>query len=591
MTVPLGLALAALLFACWAGWAVGKRRAARGVEALAGGLDAVPVALFVCRGTSVLQANLAAAHLVGRPREALAGADLAALFGPGGAGLAPAEPGDARRVVLPLLPGAREEGDERWVDVTAREVVFAGAPAFLAAALDVTTQKRSEERILFRAMHDELTGLPNRHLLLERVAGAMASSRRRVRVSAILAVDLDRFTVINETLGHAAGDALLRETATRLKGAVRESDVVARMGSDDFGLLLADLADAGDAAQVAQKVQRAIVAPAKVKDTEVSVSASIGIALHPGDGADAETLLRRADVALSRAKKRGPGSIELSADEETASRALERLAMENALRQALQREEFLLFYQPQVGLASGRTESVEALLRWRRTEGPLTKPGQFIELAEESRLIVGIGAWVLRTACAQARAWHDAGHGWLKVAVNISAPQFQEPEFLADIERALAETGLPADRLELEITESAAMKDVEATVALLKQIRDRGIGVAIDDFGTGHSSLAYLRRFPITKVKIDGSFVRDLLADQNDAAIVIAIIDMARRMKLKTVAECVETSGQLAFLKEAGCDEVQGFLLGQPSPPEEVVAWFDERHVREALANVTADEG
>jgi diguanylate cyclase (GGDEF)-like protein len=426
--------------------------------------------------------------------------------------------------------------------------------------------RRQEERLLYRAFHDALTDLPNRLLFTGHVSPEIAQARRNSRPLAVLFLDLDHFKVINDTLGHSAGDQVLQEVARRLRVAVRETDTVARVGSDEFTILLAELASPVDATRVAEKLLEAVSSPHLLGGRELSVTASIGIALYPSDGKDAESLLQSADIAMYRAKDTGRNHYELSSPTLNASQALERLSMENSIWRGLEGREFVLYYQPQLELQTGATGCVEALIRWPRGDGRMTEPIDFVPLAEGSRLIVPLGEWVMRAACAQARAWQDEGLEHLRVAVNISARQFQEQDFLNKLEQVLAETRLEPRFLEVEITESMAMQNVELTLAVLRRLREMGAGVVLDDFGTGHSSLSYLKLLPVTKVKIDRSFVRDVCRDAGDAAIVSAVIAMAETLKLRVLAEGVETQEQLAHLKERGCHEIQGYFFSRPMP-------------------------
>jgi len=426
--------------------------------------------------------------------------------------------------------------------------------------------RRQEERLRYQAYHDALTDLPNRLLFTEHLSPELAQARRQSRPLAVLFLDLDHFKVINDTLGHAVGDQLLLEVAQRIRAGVRQTDTVARVGSDEFTILLAELASPVDATRVAEKLLRAVSSPVVLGGRELSLTASIGIALYPTDGKDAESLLQNADIAMYRAKDAGRNHYELSSPTLDASKALERLSLENSIWRGLEGQEFELYYQPQLDLQTGATECVEALIRWPRADGRLTEPIDFVPLAEGSRLIVPLGEWVIRSACAQARAWQDQGLPRLRVAVNISARQFQEPGFLETLEQVLEETRLDPRLLDLEITESMAMQNVELTLAVLRQMRQMGVGVVLDDFGIGHSSLSYLKLLPVTKVKIDRSFVRDVTRDAGDAAIVSAVIAMAQTLRLRVIAEGVETEEQLAYLKERGCHEIQGYLFSRPMP-------------------------
>jgi diguanylate cyclase (GGDEF)-like protein len=384
-------------------------------------------------------------------------------------------------------------------------------------------------------------------------------------------IDIDHFKTINDTMGHTAGDELLLEMSRRLRECVREDDTVARLGGDEFTVILAELREPEDAIQVAQKILESVQDPISIGSVPISVTASIGIALYPVDGSDPESLLRNADSAMYRAKESGRNTYQLCTDE-MKQRAMQRLSLETRLRQALRDGQLTLYYQPQISLVSGRTIGVEALVRWNDPERGLVMPASFIPIAEESRLIVPLGELVLRTACRQTKEWHDRGAGPLRIAVNLSARQFAQHDLVEMVQNALAEVQLDPQHLELEITETTAMQNAEATVDVLRALRDIGVGIAIDDFGMGYSSLNYLKRFPITGVKIDRAFVHDLATDDGDAAIVSAVIGMARSLHLRVTAEGVETAEQLAFLRGKSCDEAQGFYFAHPEAPEELAS-------------------
>ncbi|MDA0191128.1 MAG: EAL domain-containing protein, partial [Proteobacteria bacterium] len=430
---------------------------------------------------------------------------------------------------------------------------------------DITERKSSEERIHYLAHHDVLTGLPNRFTLGARLDQALVDARRHQWEVAVLFVDLDRFKIINDTLGHHIGDRLLIEVARRFSAVVRESDIVARLGGDEFVIVLPDLAGHADAATVAGKIIASLAVPVRIDDHELHTSPSIGISLFPTDGSDSDTILRNADTAMYHAKSLGRNNFQFYAEEMNRS-TRERLDIERRLRQALARDEFELHYQPQFDTRAHRIAGVEALLRWNAGTGIPLGPDRFIPIAEESGLIVTLGEWVLRTACRQMKQWIDAGLPPLRVAVNVSPRQLHRQNFPEQVAAALAESGLPAHLLELEITESAVMEEPEEARAILVRLKEMGITLAIDDFGTGYSSLAYLKRFPIDHLKIDRSFVTDIERDANDAAIVVSIIALARSLGLKTIAEGVESDAQLALLREHGCDELQGYLFSRPLP-------------------------
>ena len=468
-----------------------------------------------------------------------------------------------RQVTNMELRLKRRDGSVVWVleNVTLRdEDVMEGT------IIDITDRKRAQEQVEYQAYHDSLTGLPNRLLFRDRITVALAHARRNGRLSAVMFLDLDQFKLVNDTLGHTVGDRLLQAIGARLVTCVRAEDTVARMGGDEFTILLADVADKRGAPLVAQKILEAIRHPVLIDQHELYVTTSIGIAVFPDDGGDAESLLKHADRAMYRAKELGRDNYQFAAFAR-AEPAEARLAMERALHRALERDELVVHYHPMVEIATGRVVGAEALLRWNDPERGLVQPEEFIPLAEETQLIVPIGAWVLRTACAQMKAWHDAGHAWLRVAVNLSPRQFQDRELVATVESVLDETGFPAPYLDLEITESTAMQNAELTLAILRRLKDMGIRISIDDFGTGYSSLSYLKRFPIDTVKIDQDFVRDLTND--DAAIISAVISMARALNLRVIAEGVETEEQLAFLRREQCAEMQGYLYSEPLTPAE----------------------
>ncbi|MBI5612435.1 MAG: PAS domain S-box protein [Gammaproteobacteria bacterium] len=436
-------------------------------------------------------------------------------------------------------------------------------PVFVAIVQDITERKHAEERLSYLAYYDTLTGLPNRQLLRDRLRQTMFEADRSGRVAAVMLLDLDRFKFINDTLGHEAGDTLLKGVAERLTACVRHGDTVARLGGDEFTVVLANVARVDDVAFVTQKILGSFVQPFTIAGRELFVSPSIGITLYPHDDRDIDNLLKNADAAMYHAKESGRNTFQFFTAELNA-RAAERLELETALRHALERHEFLLHYQPLMDLKTGRLKGVEALLRWRHPQRGLVPPLDFIPLAEETGLIVPIGEWVLRTACAQAKAWHDAGFCGLHMAVNISGRQFQQQNLAVLVGAVLAETGLEPQCFNLELTESVLMRNVDAAIAVMGVLDAAGVGFSIDDFGTGYSSLSYLKRFPIDVLKIDRSFVRDITTDPDDAAIVTAIMALARTLDIEVVAEGVETEEQLAFLRARGCDVMQGYYFSKP---------------------------
>jgi diguanylate cyclase (GGDEF)-like protein len=433
---------------------------------------------------------------------------------------------------------------------------------------DISERKATDERIHFMAHFDALTRLPNRVMLHDRILQAITMARRQKKTVAILFLDLDRFKAINDTLGHSIGDILLQAVAERLLACIRASDTVARLGGDEFVIVLPDLPEGGHAAVVAQKILDTISKPFEIRDVELNTSASIGISIFPDDGIANEDLITNADVAMYQSKESGRNNYHFFAPEMNDS-SYERLTMENNLRRALERQEFVLYYQPQVNSETGRIIGTEALIRWRHPKTGLVPPGMFIPIAEESGLIVAIGEWVLREACRQNKAWQQAGLTPIPVAVNLSAVQFRQNGLTDLVADALRESGLEPCWLELEITESAIMQNAEAAITTLRSLKQMGLKLSIDDFGTGYSSLSYLKKFPLDKLKIDQSFVRDITTNQDDASIVIAIIWMAKSLKLRVIAEGVETKGPLDFLTSNDCVEIQGYYFGKPAPANE----------------------
>ncbi|MDI3547347.1 MAG: hypothetical protein PWR10_999 [Halanaerobiales bacterium] len=466
-----------------------------------------------------------------------------------------------------FFPEVGENG--RWLHFTAAplrntrgEVIGA-----IETLEDITERKQAEEMLWQQVYHDALTGLPNRMLFNDRFTQALAHAYRNRQKLAVLFLDLDRFKNINDTQGYNVGDQLLQGVAERLTDLVREDDTVARMGGDEFILLLPEIAQAENATKIAKKILEAFKQPLMIGGHEFYITSSIGIVFYPNDGEDAETLLKNADIAMYRAKEQGGNNYQLY-DPMMNVKASERLVLENSLRYALEREEFVVYYQPQVSISTGKIIGMEALIRWQHPEWGLLSPAEFIPLAEETGLIIPIGEWVLRTACAQNKAWQEAGYPPVHVAVNLSARQFQQQNLVETVTRVLKETGLEPHYLELEITESIAMQNADFTIVMLRHLEEMGIHISIDDFGTGYSSLSYLKHFPLDTLKIDQSFVRDLTIDPNNKAIVIAIIAMAHSLKFKVIAEGVETQEQLAFLKQQQCDGIQGYLFSKPLPAE-----------------------
>ncbi|MBX9959608.1 MAG: EAL domain-containing protein [Burkholderiaceae bacterium] len=434
---------------------------------------------------------------------------------------------------------------------------------YLAIAADITARKAAERQVEFLAYRDVLTGLPNRLLLQDRFSQAVAHAERTQRRLALLFLDLDNFKTINDSLGHAVGDALLKEIALRLSECVRETDTISRQGGDEFLIVLSDLSGTEAIVPVLVKIRERLQAPFLIDGHELSTSASIGVALYPDDGRDFEILHQKADTAMYRAKDAGRNHYRFF-DEQMNVEAVEHLRLKNGLRRALERGEFELHYQPQITLDQGRVVGVEALLRWRHPEQGLIPPGRFIPVAEDGGLIVPIGEWVLEEACRQAMAWRAQGLPPLVLAVNLSAVQFRRGDLQPAIARILQRTGFEPRLLELELTESIMIHDAEAVLAAVRQLKQLGVKLSIDDFGTGYSSLSYLKRFDVDKLKIDQGFVRDLARNPDDAAIVRAIIQMAASLGLHTIAEGVEDAEALALLRQYGCHEAQGYFFARP---------------------------
>ena len=433
---------------------------------------------------------------------------------------------------------------------------------------DVTAARAMSFRMSHLAQHDSLTDLPNRLLLNDRLTRAIASARRNGNRLAVLFVDLDRFKDINDSLGHAIGDKLLQSVAERLVARVRNSDTVSRPGGDEFVVLLSELEHPEDAAVCAKKMLTALTAPHRIAQHDVHVTVSIGVSTYPEDGQDAETLVKSADTAMYQAKENGRNNYEFFRQDMNI-RAVERQSVEGSLSRALERHEFVLHYQPKINLEKGAITGAEALIRWLHLDRGLIPPAQFVPIAEDTGLLLPIGQWVLHEACRQARAWLDAGLRPVPVAVNISAVEFRDKGFLEGVRAILKDTRLEPRYLELELTESVLMQHAESTASVLQALKAMGVQLAVDDFGTGYSSLSYLRRFPIDTLKVDRSFVRQITADADDAIIASAVISMGKSLKLRVVAEGVETREQLAFLQDQRCDEGQGYYFSRPVVAEQ----------------------
>jgi len=472
----------------------------------------------------------------------------------------------------------RADGSIRWVHDRAFPVRDGEGRIYRIAGIaeDVTDRKHAEERLEHLAHYDTLTNLPNRALFYDRLKQALAQARRNRWTMGVMFIDADRFKNVNDTLGHAVGDKLLQQIAGRLTRSVRSDDTVGRLGGDEFAIVLSTLASAQDATLVAQKIMTSFNEPFKLEGTEVYVTVSIGITLYPDDSSDHDVLIKNADTAMYRAKEIGRNGYQFYRPEMNA-RAIELLGMENSLRRALERNEFLLYYQPKASVADGDITGLEALLRWKHPERGLVSPADFIPLLEESGLIVPVGEWVLKAVCSQIKAWERAGNRSVPVSVNLSARQFAAKDLGPTIKRILEEHQVNPALIECEITESSLMENTEEAVRTLEYLDQLGVGLSIDDFGTGYSSLGYLKRFPLSALKIDRSFVRDVTTDGDDATITRAIISMAHSLGLKVIAEGVETRAQLEFLAENGCNEIQGYYFARPLAAEDCSTWIREQ--------------
>lgn len=542
-----------------------------------------PVIMIDERG-AITYWNSAAERVFGYPGDAVLGKNLYQTIFPGrcwkdGDGglrqFSHAENGAAAGTVVEIS-ARRADGSEFPAELSTGTVSVRGETGAVVVVRDITERKSYQEQLEHRATHDPLTGLPNRVLLKDRIEQAIAHGRRHGSEVAVMLVDLDRFKNVNDSMGHQVGDVLLQEVAHRLEECLRGTDTVARfdggtvarLGGDEFALVLSEMADDERLSTVIQRVLAEISRPHEIQGREFVATCSIGISLYPGDGDDVDTLLRNADAALYQAKDGGRNSYQFYTAELNA-KAFERLSVETDLRRAVSRREFSLHYQPQIDVNTGKLIGAEALLRWRHPKLGTVFPARFVSIAEDSGLIVPIGEWVIEEACRQNKAWQDAGHPPIPVAVNISAVQFRRENFVETVTRILAETGLSPQCLELEITESVVMHDAQRVVEQLVRLKEVGVQLAIDDFGTGYSSLSYLKRFPVDKLKIDMSFVREIPADSDAAAIAAVIIGIGRTLGLQVIAEGVETIEQLPALKAQGCNQAQGYYFSRPLPPEQ----------------------
>ena len=465
----------------------------------------------------------------------------------------------------------REDGSLGWVRLGAAPLTD-GSTDMVAAMVDITARKEAEAQYQHLAFHDPLTGLPNRMLLMDRLEQALSRLPWQGRLLAVIYLDLDRFKLVNDSLGHEAGDHLLKAVADRLQESVRAGDTVARMSGDEFVVVLRDVAAESDVIGLAERIKDRVLEPVPWGEGEsIRVSLSAGVAMAPTDGADAGTLLRHADTAMYEAKSAGRDGYRFFS-RDMNERVSVRLRTQIGLRGALERKEFELHYQPVVSLSTGRMTALEALLRWKRPELGMVLPGEFIVLAEETGLITEIGRWVIEAVCHQIRQWMDQELLAIPVSVNLSSRQFQDPDLLPWIGDCLSKFDVPASKLHVEITETSVIVDMARALSVIEALNQRGVGVAIDDFGTGHSSLSQLKRLPVDALKIDLSFIRDIATDDADAAIVEATAAMARKLGLRTIAEGVETEAQLLRVRNAGCDEAQGFHYAKPMPASQLVA-------------------
>jgi len=467
-------------------------------------------------------------------------------------------------------------GNWIWLELFAQNMI--GDPSVSAMVVnyrDISQRKEAERQLEYQAYYDSLTGLPNRLLFRDRVVNALPAARRNRLGLAIMYLDLDHFKLVNDALGHSIGDLLLADVAWRLKACLRASDTVSRIGVDEFAVLINELTATDAVAGIARKVLDSLAAPFSIGGHELFITASIGVSFYPADGDEVETLLKCADAAMYRAKELGRNRAQIFT-QSMNERYTRRLTLEQNLHHAIEREELEVFYQPIYDRARRRITSVESLVRWNDPVRGLVEPSEFISLAEETGMIIPIGEFVLRATCKQLRAWHDAGLSWMHAAVNISAVQLQQHGFVDTVLRTIEESGLLPSMIELEVTESVAIQNIDVSMKVLRVLKERGVGIAIDDFGTGQSSLVYLKQFPIDTIKIDKEFLRDLATDDTAAAIVSSVINLAHTMRLSVVAEGVETEEQYSLLKYYACDRMQGYLFSRPMPAAGVLAYVQE---------------
>lgn len=554
-------------------------------RALESSVNAIAITAIDDGSDTINYANRALAELTGHAAGELAGRSLEELLASdddAAARTALHEAVQGQSDVQLMLRGRHRDGRSWWAQLHVAPVGGSeGQHTHRVCVLtDMTSTMDYQAQLEHQASHDALTGLPNRNLCGDRLAQAISYAQRYGHTVWVAFLDLDNFKLVNDNLGHDAGDELLRTVAARLRGCVRDTDTVARMGGDEFVLVLLDGHEATPSQAMLRKILDSISAPMQLAGQERTVTCSMGVSLYPGDSTDPQLLMRYADIAMYRAKESGRNQVQFY-EPAMHARIVERAAIENELRGALARGEMFLVYQPKMNVASGEISGVEALLRWRHPTLGLVPPGRFIGVAEETGLIVALGRWVIHTACAQNKAWQDAGLRPLRVAVNVSARQFRDKNLADEVVQALRSTGLQAQYLELELTESMMMQNADEAVVTVQRLKKVGVGISIDDSGTGYSSLAYLKLFPIDYLKIDQSFVRDMLGDPTVAAIVRSVISLGHSLDFRIIAEGVETEGQLAYLQRYNCDEAQGFHLSQPIMPEAFAALLKQEQSRQ----------
>ncbi len=558
------------------GWGLGRWLASKPNPLMETLFDRASDGFLVCGGDGrVLSCNPAASQLLGDESDAIEGRHVSELLehGKGGGFVLRAGPAKLRC----------RDGSIRPVALHLTEYEASGVPHVLVRVRDTTERQEAQERLKQLANHDSLTGLPNRVLFRDRLGQAMARAKRHGRPMALMFLDLDRFKVVNDELGHEAGDLLLQHVAKTLTACLREGDSVARndaplhtlsrLGGDEFTLIVEHIGSAEDAAHIARRMLEALSEPFLIGEEELVVTASIGISIYPTDDVDLDTLIRHTDMAMYRSKSLGRATYSFFSEDLSAA-VTARVSLEASLRRAVEREEFMLHFQPKADLRTGKVTGVEALVRWQRPGHGLVPPDRFVGVLEDTGLILPVGAWVIRAACEQLAAWDRLGLPPLSLAVNLSARQFRHLYLASLIEDSLRVNHIDPARLEIELTESLLMEDNESTRAMLASFRRLGVRLAIDDFGTGHSSLSYIRRFAIDTLKIDRSFVQSLPDNSEDTAICSAVIALGRNMKMNVVAEGVETIEQAHVLRELGCDEVQGWWISRPMPGADFASWF-----------------